>query len=474
MPKSVARANSVAPGASGVLTQSISLTPQVDPPSTDERPSFWEALYLVPENDWYVRPEFEADEGKKGFKVYIYDTAAGGKYLALLTHPVDIEWVRQNLGGGSYRATLNDPSGKITASDRFSIDGESKRKPVTNVQNAPAAAVSSIDVFQSQVLSILQEGQRKQEALIERLMDRDRGYSHGTPQTPASMNPMEILIPVLSGVVGMFQNMIPKPVNAIDEMLKFKQLMGEPKDIFSELSKLKELGLVGGGAVNAGNGDLLKQLEVITLVAEKFGIGGGGNKSLVESLVEKGPEMLGQVVKGIAEYNSLEQKRLETAKTVLAVQQNARVQQPAQPSPQALPQTRASVSSPNVNQQPGALDVQPIDVPPGAPAAEAAEITEGQINQIKVEIVQAISQGINGADLFGYLKMKLPMFLQGMCKMDASGKVIGIVSVDELAFFCASDSILSQAVNLPRYKGVLAELLEEVRFATMGDDQEEE
>lgn len=462
MPKSVGRATTAAPG---VIRQEFSLTPQTPSASDDpeEKLSFWEHLASVPDNAW-------ASEGEKGYKVYLYDEeqGKGSKYLELISQPFDIEWLRQNHGGGTYRAQLNDPSGRIVAKQIFSINGEPKRKPVTSVQNAPAAAVP-VDSFQTSVLNMIQEGQRRQEALIERLMDRDRGYNNSPPAAP-SMDPMALITPVLTGVVSVFTSMIPKPGNPLDDLLKLKQLMGQDRDVFSELAKFKELGLIGG---SGGNGDLLKQLEVVMAVAEKIGIGGGGGKSVLEVIADKGPEMLGKIVSGIGEYRALEEARMKTATAVASIQANQpRVAQA--PAPAALPANGAQPNPQPQNSQPastsGVLQVDPIAIPPGQ-AAAVAEVTEAQVNAMKAEIVQIIAQGVSGQDLFGYLKIKAPEFLNGMLKLNEAGEVIGVVTVEELALYCSMDPVLQHAAQFPQYRQVLTELLEEVKLDTMGDEQ---
>jgi hypothetical protein len=455
-----------ATAAPGVLRQEFSLTPPNSSPSEndpEEKLSFWEHLAAVPDNAW-------ASEGEKGYKVYLYDEeqGKGSKYLELITQPFDIEWLRQNHGGGTYRAQLNDPAGRIVAKQIFSINGESKRKPPTSVQNAPAVAVP-VDSFQTSVLNMIQEGQRRQEALIERLMDRDRGYGHNAPPAPPAVDPMALMTPVLQGVVSVFTSMIPKPSSPLDDLLKLKQLMGEQRDVFAELTKFKELGLIGGAG---GNGDLLKQLEVVMAVAEKIGIGGGGGKSVLEVIADKGPEMLGKIVTGIGEYRALEEARMKTATAVATLQANqprapqtaapTQAQLPPQPGPAAAQAPPAPVA--------GVLQVDPIMVAPGG-AAAVAEVTEAQVNAMKAEIVQIIAQGVSGQDLFGYLRIKAPAFLNGMLRLNEAGEVIGVVTVDELALYCSMDPVLQHAAQFPQYKQVLTELLEEVKLDTMGDEQ---
>src|SRR5260370_6372406 len=87
--KSVARAVS----SPGVLRQEIAFPPNnsSDAAGTDapESFSFWEQLYQVPEGEWW-----NGVPGDKGFRVYLYDQEQGGKYLEVIAHPFDIEWVK--------------------------------------------------------------------------------------------------------------------------------------------------------------------------------------------------------------------------------------------------------------------------------------------------------------------------------------------------------------------------------------------
>jgi len=442
---------------------SIPQTPNSPESSPEEKLSFWEQLLAIPEGDW-------AENGSKGFKVYLYDHEVQQRpnpYLALITHSFDIEWIKQEFGGGVYRALLNNTSGTAVAREIFAISGESKRKPSTNVQNVQNALAAAVpaDSFQTSVLNMIQEGQRRQEALIERLMDRDRERT-ALPPLPAVVDPMALMKPVLEGVVGMFTSMIPKPSNPLDDLIKLKQLMGEPKDVFTELTKFKELGLIGG---TGGGGDLLKQLEVVFAVVEKMGIGGGGSKSVLEVIADKGPEMLGKIVTGIGEYRALEEARMKTAKEIAGLQANQRTLASAQPLP--APSQRAPQPAPLPNAQApvaSQLQVEPITEQP--PAAVQAEFTEAQINQVKAQIVQSIANGESGADIFGFLKITAPVFLTGMLLGDG-GKVTGVITENQLAMFCASDPVLSQATQLPRFREAIRELLEELKFAVMGEEE---
>ena len=119
--------------------------------------------------------------------------------------------------------------------------------------------------------------------------------------------------------------------------------------------------------------------------------------------------------------------------------------------------------------------MQPITaagIPPAATAEAAAEVTEAHINQIKAQIVQSIANGETGADIFGFLKITAPVFLNGMLLHDGVGNVTGVVTEDQLAMFCGTDPVLGQATKLPRFREAIRELLDEVKYATMGDEPE--
>ena len=90
------------------------------------------------------------------------------------------------------------------------------------------------------------------------------------------------------------------------------------------------------------------------------------------------------------------------------------------------------------------------------------------------QIVQSIANGETGQDIFGFLKITAPVFLNGMLVVDEKEKrVTGVVTPDQLAMFCAADPILSQATQFPRFRDAIRELLDEVRFATMGEGDEQ-
>lgn len=450
----MARSGRAASSAPGVFRQEfIPQTTTADSPENEGEGSrpFWEQVYAVPEQDWW-----SGVHGEKGARVYLYYDEPGARYLAVVREPFDIEWVRAEYGGGAYKAMLMDVSNRLQAQTRFRIDGDPRKKPPQSVGVQPAP----LD-FQTQVLQILQEGQRRTEAMMERLIERDRSSSGSVAQQAQ----MEILPTVVGGVVKMFENLIPKPSNPLDDLLKYKELLGS-QDIFSQLARFKELGLIGGGAA----GDLLSQLDVVSKVAERLNItGGGSGKSLGEALIDKAPEVLKLLKDGITEYRMLEEKKLQTAQEWVRLQRG-------QPSPVITP--APSAPGPRVAQPPAAAPAappappaQPLQVEPITPGAAAAEAMEQQLNQLKAAIVQAIANGTSGADLFGFLKVQAPAFLNELCVFDGQ-KVTGVVSVDQLAQFCASDPVLKQAVQYPNFHQVLKELLSEVKFETMGIEED--
>jgi hypothetical protein len=83
-------------GTQGTLTQEIKFTP---PPPVENRDpeeplSFWEQVADIPDGQW-------ARDGEKGFRAYLYEGQSGGKYLAVITQPFDVEWVRKELAAAA-------------------------------------------------------------------------------------------------------------------------------------------------------------------------------------------------------------------------------------------------------------------------------------------------------------------------------------------------------------------------------------
>lgn len=477
------RQSSAAPSQPGVLTQTISLPQpsQTEDPATDQPLSFWERIAAVPEDEWW-----SGTMGDKGWKVYLYEDRPGSPYLAVIAHAFDIEWVRQEYGGGAYRAMLNDPSGRMVSHQKFTIDGEPRKKPP---QSATVAAPQSAqnDPMLAMV-EMIREEQRATREMLRDIMTRDQRpvtNSSGEQQLTLAVLPT-----VLGGVVKVFESMMPRQQsNTLDDLIKFKQLMGEPRDVLSELARLKEFGLISGAG--AGGGDILAQLEVVSKVAERLGFSaGGGGKSITELIVEKGPELLKAFQQGISEYRQLEEKRLETAKYLAAAQrQPVPAQQPAQPQPipagAVVPTRQPAQAQPGPQPQftpatsptPTPLTVEPIGadaagqsipIPPGATGQEVVEamtqpqLTEAQLNVIKQKVAQSIVNGVSGEDIVGWLAVEAPVVLNGF---------VGY-PVAQVEMFFKSDPILGQAAASPNFKTALKEMVDLLNDTSEGTDQQ--
>ena len=373
-------ASRVSTPAGGVLRQEIDLTPPLPPRADSLNPetplSFWEEVAAVSENDW-------ATEEEKGYKSYLYEGPQGsGNFLRKITHPFDIEWVKETFGGGYYRATLNDPGGKIVASIRFSIDGESKRKPPQNA-TAPAAP-PSVDHFPSQVLQILERQSQRTEALLQQLIERDRA------PVPAAAMPVVDPNIVLRGVVDMFTGVLSKaqgPQMNILEMFTLMEKMRGP-DLLQVLTQAKAAGLI---PASSGNGDLMSQLTALSAVAEKLGWQQGGGRTIGEVLVEKLPEIADGAGKLLDRYHSLEQTRLATAQTVRDIQMRGGGQVlPPQSNPAPLPagaRPAATMNAPAPTAGVG-LEVEPV-----TQGQVVAEMSEQELNAVKMDVVRAVAQG---------------------------------------------------------------------------------
>lgn len=444
-------------------------------PEFDEKPlriSIWEAMSRVPDGLWW-----DGGEGK-GYRVYLYDhEVPKSPYLEVINHPFDIEWVKSRYGGGTFRAHLNDEDYRIVGREIFAIAGEPKRKPSTSVQNAPAAALpadNSLATVLGQFVEVMREGQREnREILREALSNRNAQPAAGIDPTIQ-----------FKAMVECFMAMMPKQAGpSLTEMLALMDRF-RPPDLLEVLTKAKTAGLIPDGTPA---GSMMENLSGLLTVGQKLQElgwmgGNGGGKSWAELLVEKGPEIGSMFINGIDKYRQLETERLKTAQTILSVQQGqqrmngngtpqqpaAHAANPAQPAPAPAPvATRLEVEPIGADTAVGsATPIQP------GHGGQVVEITQQQIDQIKTDIVQHIARGGHGEDIYGMLKMKLPEFLQGMC-IFAGGKVVDVVSVDQLSQFCVSDSILSHAASFPRFKKTVGELLLTLRAETIGIDDDE-
>lgn len=459
------RAASAPAAGSVVINQNLPANANPSEADSDpgQAPSFWEQVASVPEGDWW-----DGVHGNKGTKAYLYYDQPGSPYICVICEPFDIEWVRDTYGGGRYRAQLNGPSGRCISSIKFMCEGPPKKKPPQSV-DVQTPALPGVDPFQAQVLRVMEENNRQTRELLMQVMHRNGPAAQGVDPTVQ-----------FQAMVTMFGNLIPKPADPIEQFLKLKQLLGD-HDVFSQLAKFKELGLIGNTA-GEGMGGILGQLDLVMKVAERMGIsGGGGGKSIPEMLMEKGPDIVNALAKGIKEYRELEEKRLDTARFI-AAQQPRQIPpapqpvpgQPAPPQPMAQPAPKPGQTAAPPSPPATPLQVEPISVPPGATGAAVAQLSEAQIQQVEQQIVQAIANNTTGADLFGYLNINAPVLLNGMCVFDGQGRVVDVVTEDQLALFCSTRPILAQAAQYPNFRQVLRELLSEIKYATLGiDDQAE-
>lgn len=417
--------------AEGVLKQEITF-----PQSSNQEPeanlvplSFWEEIYAVPANAWWSGGD------EKGFKVYLYDhEVPRSPYLEIITQAFDVEWIKQKFGGGMYRAQLNDPYGKIVCKEIFSIIGESKRKPPVSV---PAVTANqSADSFQSELLRMMREEQQETRRLFSQMMDRQG--NHGAPPASA-VDPTTLF----RGMVEMFKEMVPaKPeMNLLETIALVEKLRGP--DLLTVLKQAKEAGIIAGAGAPGGGGDLIKQINQLKEAAESLGLSSGGGKGFTEALIEKGPEILQAGAKLIGEYKSVEETRLQTARTVHAIQQQRGGGAVIPPPPQ-----QHQEMAQHVHTAPAGVGLE-VEVP--SPAAQAALSDAEQRDKfVKQKLVEAIARGDNGDQIVYFLDT----IDEAICTMFEGA------TVEQIAQYFSTDEILKKATALPRFRPALAEIVE--------------
>jgi hypothetical protein len=449
------------------LTQEIKFTPtpppETDPLDPEDKPSFWQLVFQVADDMW-------AGDGEKGYRVYLYEGPRGrrGQYLEVITHPFDIEWVKQKYGGGEYEASLHDPGWKIVSSARFTIDGPSRRRPAEGQPAQPAAAPAS-DNFQAQVLQILREGQERSERLLAQVLERDRNPA----PAPSAIDPniaLKGVVELFSGVVARAAAPPAQQLSLLDMVALIEKFRGP--DLLTVLTQAKAAGLI---PASAGGGDLMTQITQLKEAADVLGLSGGKGKNIGEVVVEKLPEILEAGGKAMDKYHAIEQTRLQTARTVREIQQRGGGA-PVVMQPQGAPQAPAiaQTSAPQMQTSGVGLEVESPGSQPQGPGQMAAELTEAQINAVKQQVVVAISRGMSGMDIFGYLNTTAPQFLNGFLVHDQAGAITGVVTEQQLAMYCSNDPVLRQATGLPRFKLCLRELLGEIAAEIGLEDEDQE
>ena len=449
----------------GVLQQTISLPaqPSAEPESDANKLSFWECVASVPEEDWWT-----GVHGEKGWKAYLYEDTPGSPYIAVIAHCFDIEWVKSEYGGGAYRAMLNDPSGKRIAFQKFSIDGDPRRKPPQGTAQ-PAPAQNAQDSAMVSLVEMIREEQKATREMLREVMQANRA----APANPTQDLFMTVFPTAMSGVIKVFTDILPRQENRnpIDDFIKMKELFGaQQRDPFAELVKLRELGLLSP-AGSGGMGNIIEQLEMVTRVAERMGLsGGGGGKSIAEVIIDKGPDILTAIKGGIAEMRALEESKLKTVQAIAVANRTAQPQPAAAiPAAVTLPpaatsqHTMVAATQPMISQQTnapqatplavepiGAASPQSIAIPPDVTGEQMAQLTEEQLVLIRQKVVRAILQGSSGDDIVGFLAVEAPMVLNGF---------VGVPAPHVEAYF-RNHPILAQAAGSPRFRQTIAEMVE--------------
>jgi hypothetical protein len=435
--RSASRSSST-PTEGGVLSQEIKFSPNTtaEPREAEEPLSFWEQLYEVPEDQWSSGQE-------KGYRVYLYEGHAGstGPYIALITQPFDIEWVKQNFGGGAYRAQLNNPGGKIAASVRFTIEGESKRKPPQNAQSAAAPAQG--DSFQSELIRMIREEQQETRNLFRQILSGDRG--NVAPQPAAAVDPTTLF----RGMVDMFKEFMPqtKPMDLLETVALLDKLRGP--DLLATLKAAKEAGIIPAAG---GSADLVTQFKQLKEAADVIGLGEGKGRSWADTLIEKGPEILDAGGKIVDRLRAVEETRLATARTVQDIQRRgAAVVTPPPGGPHQPPSAppQHQYAAPQI--QPPAPGATGLDVEAPSPAAQAAlSQAEQQEVFVMTKVVEAIANGDTGQQIVDFLDMIDP----AICTSFEGA------TVEQIAGYFSSHPILRKATALPRFRAALTEIVE--------------
>lgn len=424
--------------ATGTLTQEIRLTP---PPADDLRdpqspPSFWEELNRIQDHEWGA-------EDQKGYKVYLYDNEARGKYLAVIFQPFDIEWVRLNYGGGSYKALLNDASGKIVCREVFAIDGDPRRKPPQSTSAAPAVAQPQQDSVVSQFINIMREEQQETRRLLREAIDRG---SNGAGSNGGAMDPMrqfEVMGNLFSSLLGKLTP-APQPQMGIMEIIALAEKLRGP-DLLQILSQAKDAGIING----AGGGDLVTQFTKLKEAAELMGFTAGEGKSWAQTLIEKGPEILDAGTKMIDKYKSVEETRLQTARTVAVIQQQRGAVITPQPGQAAAVPQHVPPQTP----PPGGavLEVEPVQRPQVSDQVDQiAAAAEKQLALIKGKVVEMILAGRTGDQIVEALDSIDARICDGFQGFN----------VKQLTQVFTEDPLLHPATQSPRFAEVMQQIVE--------------
>jgi hypothetical protein len=447
-----------------VITQTLEIPatqPTEEAPASEKRPDFWSYMQSLTPEEWKNHIVYLTREKPK-----THMNGVVGGYLAKIVESFEIDDIKTAYGGYEFSYIMKRGRDALY-SGRFSVEAEprldkGREMPTPNGDGTPAG-------FAGQFITMLREE-----------LERSRG--NGNDSTTAKA--VEMLSAASDKAMGLILKQVPdasNPATALKDLVAVIKDLGilgggQPAaapSIIDTIRTLKELGLIGQQI------DPFKNLDTLIGVFDKLdalrgGSGGGRRGNWKDSLVDKGLELVPQM---LDTFRQTREANVAIAHDRARAAENlARVQPP--PGRAAVPSVmtpRGTPPAPGAGAEPPAPSVSglrtvPLDRAGEAPApdAAAAEVMFETIdrnstaftNFIKQTIVEMVNRGDHGEQIVDFLDGAKPGFSNTLVQY----------TPDQLAAYFAMDPILCAAVAHPAW----SEVLDEARKYILAEDEEAE
>jgi hypothetical protein len=438
-----------------VLHQTIEIpasqTNQQETPK-ESRPDFWTYMQKLTPEEWKNHIVYLTRERPK-----THMNGVVGGYIAKIVEPFDVEDIKLAYGGYEFSYIMKKGRDLIYRGN-FSVEAppilDKTRESASNGDSATSGLLGQF------VTMLKDELERSREA---------NGGDHTTEKA------VDMLSKASDRAMEMIQKRVPEatsPSAALKDLVTVAKDLGilggggGGNSIIDTIKTLKELGLIGQ------QNDPMKNLETMLGVFDKLdGLRGGGRRrDWKEAAVEKGLEMLPNVLDTFRDTRNaaahIATERARAAEHLRHIQNpSARpgVASVMTPRPAAVP---SAAHPDNTGANPG-LRTVPLTAEPGEPAAAApAELfietvdrnSPAFLNTVKICVVEMVQRGDHGEQIVDFLDGAKPGFSNTLVQY----------TPEQLTAYFAMDPILCDAVKCPNW----LEVLDEARNYILEEQQE--
>jgi hypothetical protein len=456
MPRAVSNRNKPS-----VITQTLEIpatqTSEEVPPS-EKRPDFWSYMQSLTPEQWKEHIVYLTREKPK-----THMNGVVGGYLAKIVEPFDQDDIKTAYGGYEFSYIMKRGREAIY-SGRFAVEAEPR---LDKDRELPTPNDATPAGFAGQFIAMLRQE-----------LERSRG--NGNDSTTAKA--VEMLSAASDKATELILKQVPdasNPATALKDLVAVIKDLGilggqtaAAPSIIDTIKTLKELGLIGQQF------DPMKNLDTMLSLFDKLdglrGGGGGRRGNWKDSLVDKGLELVPQV---LDTFRETREANVNIARErARAAEHLARVQPPpGRPAVPSVMTPRGAAPAPGAGAEPpgpsvSGLRTVPLDRAgePPAPATAPAEVMFETIdrnstaftNFIKQTIVDMINRGDHGEQIVDFLDGAKPGFSNTLVQY----------TPDQLAAYFAMDPILCAAVAHPNW----SEVLDEARNYILAEDEEAE